>query len=181
MVTLDSLCVTRRSVVLSATFSMIRIHWTLWRAAHIPRPIDFLSHSRSVRWLHSAVVLGTLWLRNVVRAVAVSRWTTVLRLHVDISHAARFGVLRDHVVLGQLGVLGDDVPGVDESGEETETAEEDVDDGVGGAETALDPDCEELVEDSKEMRGTRRRWGVAYLGVVGRGWRGRRGICRTCT
>ena len=45
------------------------------------------------------------------------------------------------VVVVLLGVAGYDVPGVDETWYVTEHAEEDVDDGVGGAEAAFDPDC----------------------------------------
>lgn len=41
-----------------------------------------------------------------------------------------------------LGKLGDDVPGVEEAGQEAQRAEEDVDEGVGGAEAAFYPDCE---------------------------------------
>ena len=41
-------------------------------------------------------------------------------------------------------VFGDDVPGVQEAGEVAEEAEEDVDEGVGGAEAAFDPDWQVL-------------------------------------
>lgn len=40
-----------------------------------------------------------------------------------------------------VGELGDDVPRVEEAGHEAERAEEDVDERVGGADAALDPDC----------------------------------------
>ncbi len=57
-----------------------------------------------------------------------------------VSHRAPLAtVLRKTVVVG-LGELGDDVPGVEEAGNETETAERDIDEGVCGAEAALDPD-----------------------------------------
>lgn len=43
------------------------------------------------------------------------------------------------VVVVRVG--GDDVPGVQEAGEETEAGEEDVDEGVGAADAGFDPDC----------------------------------------
>lgn len=52
-------------------------------------------------------------------------------------------VLGQSIVVG-LRVLGDDVPGVQEAGEETETAQGDVDEGVGAADTAFDPDCTQI-------------------------------------
>lgn len=42
---------------------------------------------------------------------------------------------------GRVRVLGDDVPGVQQAGDEAEGAEEDVDQGVGGAEAGFDPYC----------------------------------------
>lgn len=60
------------------------------------------------------------------------------RLHVDVCDAA--ALLRQRLVLVQwLGELGDDIPGVEEAGEEAETAEKNVDDGVGAANPAFDP------------------------------------------
>ena len=38
-----------------------------------------------------------------------------------------------------VGVFGDDVPGVEEAGDVAECGEEDVDEGVGGAEAGFDP------------------------------------------
>jgi hypothetical protein len=63
-------------------------------------------------------------------------------LDVDVGDAAAagLGVLGEGVVGLELGVLGDDVPGVQEAGEEAEHAEEDVDEGVGGAEAGFNPD-----------------------------------------
>jgi hypothetical protein len=47
---------------------------------------------------------------------------------------------KGRVVLGQFRVLGDDVPCVQEPWHESEEAKSDVDQRVGTAETALDPD-----------------------------------------
>lgn len=62
-------------------------------------------------------------------------------LDVDVGDAAALAVLRQGLVLvGRLGQLGDDVPGVQDAGDVAEAAEEDVDEGVGAADAALDPD-----------------------------------------
>jgi hypothetical protein len=47
------------------------------------------------------------------------------------------------VLLVGLGVLEDDVPGVQEAGEEAETAERNVYERVGAADALLHPDCAE--------------------------------------
>lgn len=47
--------------------------------------------------------------------------------------------LKIFVVGGWIGVFGYDVPSVEEAGDETKHAEEDVDEGVEGAETGFDP------------------------------------------
>lgn len=44
------------------------------------------------------------------------------------------------VAIARVGVLQDNVPGVQKAGEEAEAAKRDVDEGVGGAEASLDPD-----------------------------------------
>ena len=63
-------------------------------------------------------------------------------LDVDVRHASTLAVLRNGLVLvGRLGILRDDVPGVEKTGDVTEDAEEDVDEGVGAADAAFDPDC----------------------------------------
>ncbi len=49
-----------------------------------------------------------------------------------------------------LGELGDDVPGVEEAGDEAEHAETDVDEGVGAADAGLDPDGDGGEEDGEE-------------------------------
>lgn len=45
------------------------------------------------------------------------------------------------VVIVCFGIEGDNVPGVQEAGEVAERAEQNVDDRVGGADAAFDPDC----------------------------------------
>jgi hypothetical protein len=66
-----------------------------------------------------------------------------LRNHVIDSPA--FGILREGFVVEVVGVFGNNVPGVQEAGDVAERAEEEVEQGVEGAETALDPDCRRLV------------------------------------
>lgn len=97
-------------------------------AALSPGSILVLLQLRRIHRLHGPVALRLL---SGCGAVG---------LHVDVGDsAAGLGVLGEGVVGLELGVLGDDVPGVEEAGEEAEHAEEDVDEGVGGAETGLDP------------------------------------------
>lgn len=75
----------------------------------------------------------------------------VLNNHIRDTPAALAVVLGNGLVLvGRLGVLCDDVPGVQEAGDDAEDAEEDVDDGVGGADAALDPDCEGVLAVCKD-------------------------------
>lgn len=61
-------------------------------------------------------------------------------MHVIVCHAPAFRIFLCHLFVGWLWVAGYDVPGVEETGEEAETAEGEVDEGVGGAETAFYPD-----------------------------------------
>lgn len=71
-------------------------------------------------------------------------------LDIVVCHAAAIGFLVDLLVCW-VGIFGDDVPGVDETGEEAQAAESDVDEGVGRAETALDPYCELSATDSSRV------------------------------
>lgn len=63
--------------------------------------------------------------------------------HLDVDVGDAFIVARKRLVLvRRLGVLCDDVPSVQEAGEVAEDGEEDVDEGVGATDAALDPDYE---------------------------------------
>lgn len=56
--------------------------------------------------------------------------------------AATLRVLREGLVfVVAIGIFCDDVPGMEEAGDETKHAEEDVDEGVCRADASLDPDC----------------------------------------
>lgn len=84
---------------------------------------------------------------------------------------------------------------MEETGEEAEHAEENVDQGVGGAEAAFDPDWRGLVDEMMGVRGNGllcvvvgilgKEWGVgnryAYLREGGIGWRLSRGRYRMST
>lgn len=105
-------------------------------AALSPGSILVLLQLRRIHRLHGAVAL-----RLALRLLLVLSRRGAVGLDVDVGDpAASLGVLGEGVVGLKLGVLGDDVPGVEEAGDEAEHAEEDVDEGVGGAETGLDPD-----------------------------------------
>lgn len=63
------------------------------------------------------------------------------RLNVDVCDTTTAVLVGDSLVLVRwLGELCDDVPGVEKAGDEAEDAEEDVDEGVGATDAALDPD-----------------------------------------
>lgn len=97
------------------------------------------------------------------------------------------------VVGGFLGVFGDYVPGVQQAGDETEAAEGEVDEGVGGADAGFDPDCLMMGVSYGREFGESEGWEFwnlgwvkggaegAYLRWGGRGWRSGRGKCRCCT
>lgn len=94
--------------------------------------------------LVAAVVGGAV----VHAALGLGLVLPALRLDVHILHAAAalaVVAVQRLVLVGRLGVLGDDVPGVQEAGDVAEDAEEDVDEGVGAADAALDPDWRRLV------------------------------------
>jgi len=67
----------------------------------------------------------------------------VTLLDIVVCHTAALGFLVD-LLVRRVGVFGNDVPGVNETGEEAQAAESDVDERVGRAEAALDPYCELL-------------------------------------
>lgn len=93
---------------------------------------------RAVVWLRLLLSLKLLLLASAAAVVVL----VLRRLHVHIRHASALAVLRQGLVLvRRLGVFRDDVPRVEKAGEVAEDAEEDVDEGIGAAETDLDPDC----------------------------------------
>jgi hypothetical protein len=77
-----------------------------------------------------------LWLL-VVLTVLVRTWRA---LNVDVGDAVALAILGQRLIfVGWLGILGDQVPCVNEAGNVAKTAEEDVDKRISAAETALDP------------------------------------------
>ena len=80
--------------------------------------------------------------------VGLARGRSVLRLglasglHVYVGNTVTiFVVLRDTLVVVVVGELCDDVPCVQETWDEAKNAEKNVDEGIGRADAALDPDC----------------------------------------
>lgn len=99
-----------------------------------------LSTLRAVVWLLLLLLLSLKLLLLLTSAAATL--VVLRRLHVHIRHASALAILRQGLILvRRLGVFRDDVPRVEKAGEVAENAEEDVDEGVGAAETDLDPDC----------------------------------------
>lgn len=136
-------------VVTCNDLSIRRRHSTIRAPLAVPSTRDPLLLRRRPRRLPSSLrpVVGSLRLLLIL----VLRLSTahVRAVDDDVAHplaaaaiAAALGVVvRDRVVVVVLvGELGDDVPGVDEAGDVAQEQEEDVDDGVGAAEAALDPD-----------------------------------------
>lgn len=87
-------------------------------------------------------------------AVLMRAWRA---LDVDVGNAVTLTIMwQGFVLVGRLRIFGDDVPCVNEAGDVGETAEEDVDERIGAAETALYPDGqwgEENGEESEEEVG----------------------------
>jgi len=75
-----------------------------------------------------------------VSSLSRSRGRTAARGHDVVGYVtiAALGVGYSFVVVG-VGVFKDDVPGVDQAGEETKTAEGEVDEGIGTTDAAFDP------------------------------------------
>jgi len=89
----------------------------------------------------ASVAMVRLWLRLrllVLRvAVLMRAWWA---LDVNVCDAVALTILGQRLVLvGWLGILCDEIPCVDEARDVAKTAEEDVNEGVCAAETALDP------------------------------------------
>lgn len=79
----------------------------------------------------------------VSRTSGAAHRRTMALLDIVVCHTPALRFLVD-LLVRRVGVFGDDVPGVDETGEEAQTAEGDVDERVGRAEAALDPYCKLL-------------------------------------
>ena len=59
---------------------------------------------------------------------------------VVVGHALTLGVGNSLVVVLFFRELGNNVPGMEKAGDESETAEEDIDEGIDTADAPLDPD-----------------------------------------
>ena len=127
-----------------------------------------IANNLGVRWgnlltgaaltdINQAMLLGGCALSAVVDIVRGGRLRTRLsgrllllllllllpgRLDVDVSNATvlSVGKLRHALVLDGVGELGDNVPRVQQAGDEAQTAQEDVDERVGAADATLNPD-----------------------------------------
>jgi hypothetical protein len=132
-----------------------------WRNLGLPRTALSIQRCSSSRRLSTLLTLLGLG-KAVVRAALPTRELPVARLTahsaVVLSSASSRLFVRDNVVgrssvaalaVGRhllvcvvwIGILQDDIPRVQQAGKETETAEGDVDERVGAAETFLDPDA----------------------------------------
>lgn len=111
-----------------------------------------LGHNFGIRWRNStaATLAGLLAIGCAVVHAAVGTAAGLLLvvaglLDVNICNAATatavFVILGySFVFVGRFGMFGNDVPGVKKAGNEAEKAEEDIDERIGAADAALDPD-----------------------------------------
>lgn len=82
-----------------------------------------------------------------------------------MKRARRFGSGNDGIWGG--GKRGGNIPGVDQAGDEAQTAEREVDERVGGADAGFDPDCDLGEEDGEE--GEEEVGGAHFVGGSGGG------------
>jgi len=129
MISLHSLSISRRH----------RTATTSLRTIIVPRSVLILMNGRGHRSRRS---IGTLLTRSRILC-RNSCLSAVGRSDDYIGDSALLGILGKRVVV-IFGEFGDDVPCVEESRDETQHAKADVDERVGGAYAALDPDCEEV-------------------------------------
>jgi len=103
----------------------------------------------------SAIVLRAgCGLTIVLGLATIGIWSALgarLLANEDVGDATRLVVLGHLlVVVVRVRELCDDVPGVEETWKPAEAREEDVDEGVNGADAALDPDGQRREEDGEE-------------------------------
>lgn len=100
---------------------------------------------RHIRILVTPTNTSVLLLRAVALGPSTGRPGLSLGLALDHVHdPARLSLAIGQalvLVVVLIGKLGDDVPCVQKTRDETEDAKQDVDDGVSGADTALNPYC----------------------------------------
>lgn len=84
-------------------------------------------------------------------------------LDIVVCHTAALGFLGE-LVVRRVGIARDDVPSVDEAGQDTQAAEGDVDQRVGRADAALDPYCKATISDCVFERGA---WSMLHQRLRG--------------
>lgn len=101
------------------------------------------------------------WWRRTTRLVRLPPSSAIIpsttaRLVIDVvvRHSLlllAFRIFRHAIIVEFFfGEFGDDVPCVQETGDEAQAAEEDVDEGVGGAQAAFDPDGDRGEDDGED-------------------------------
>jgi len=97
------------------------------------------------------VVATVLGLRLKLGLLVLSLVLALWALDVDVGNTTALAIIRDGLVLvGRLGEFGNDVPGVEETWDVSEDAEQNVDERVCAADSALDPDRQWGEEDGEE-------------------------------
>ena len=138
VVSLNRLLIRRRHTSLSAFPSRLLL-LLLLRYRTIP---PLLLRSSNIHLLAS------------MRLILLPRgFVTGLVVHIVIRDPPVFAPVVGYslvLVVVRFRVEGDDVPGVEEAGDVAESAEEDVDEAVGGADARFDPDGDRGEEDGEE-------------------------------
>jgi hypothetical protein len=110
------------------------------------------SNDASIRRRDASLLGGGTALGTIVHPAGVLRLGLALLrslrlrllpmvLNIDVGDSSSFTVgWHALVFIWWLGVLGDNVPGVEQAGDEAEDAEQNVDEGIGRAKAALYPD-----------------------------------------
>lgn len=142
MIPLDNIRISRRwSLRLTATSFPTQVLWRISRTAGTLPTLLGRILVRNTSLLSRELSTTRLLLRHsaVVHTALLARRPRVRNNIVSGALTAALVVRHWAVAVIRIGILEDDVPGVEKAGEEAETAEGDVDEGVGGADTALYP------------------------------------------
>ena len=150
VIPLNGLLIRRRHPSLSALPSRPLLPLLLRGHGPIPPLLLRSSHIAPLPLLPQTFAAGLMVHVVVGDAAAAAAATATALALVAGGHDVVSVVVAVAVVVVGFGVEGDDVPGVEEAGDVAEGAEEDVDEGVGGADAGFDPDGDGGEEDGEE-------------------------------
>lgn len=80
-------------------------------------------------------------------------WVIARLSDINVSHAAAFAIILDgFVFVGRLGELGDDVPCVQKARDESQNAEENVNERIGATNATLYPNWQRREDDGEHAK-----------------------------